>query len=136
MQSSFPIFNIFYGDLKKSVKFFLSSFLFLVLFNSLIMDSERGRAKAWPRIVYILSSGGLSVSALGLFKTSLTTIICIICILLGKGIASFTFLSLLACASAILFVVAPLRLTYFFMFQSNRDEIEQVYCTHLKIHKS
>ena len=32
------------------------------------MDSERGRAKAWPRIVYILSSGGLSVSALGLFK--------------------------------------------------------------------
>ena len=31
------------------------------------MDSERGPASAGPRIVYILSSGGLSVSALGLF---------------------------------------------------------------------
>ena len=77
------------------------------------MDSERGRAKAWPRIVYILSSGGLSVSALRLLKTSLITIICFICILLGKGIASFTFLSLLARALAILFVVFPLELTNF-----------------------
>ena len=32
------------------------------------MESERGRAKAWPLIVYILSSGGLSVSALRLLK--------------------------------------------------------------------
>ena len=46
--------------------FYLFIFV-LVLFNGPIMDSERGRATAWPRIVYILSSGGLSVSALGLF---------------------------------------------------------------------
>ena len=46
--------------------FYLIIFV-LVLFNSPIMDSERGRATAWPRIVYILSSGGLSVSVLGLF---------------------------------------------------------------------
>ena len=44
--------------------FYLIIFV-LVLFNSPIMDSERGRATAWPRIVYILSCGGLSVSALG-----------------------------------------------------------------------
>ena len=30
------------------------------------MESERGRAKAWALIVYILSSGGLSVSVLRL----------------------------------------------------------------------
>ena len=34
------------------------------------MDSERGPATAGPRIVYILSCGGLSVSALGLFPYS------------------------------------------------------------------
>ena len=33
------------------------------------MDSERGQARACPRIIYILSSGGLSVFALRLFKT-------------------------------------------------------------------
>ena len=41
--------------------------MFLVLFNGPIMDSEQGLAMAGPQIVYILSSGGLSVSALGLF---------------------------------------------------------------------
>ena len=91
---------------------YTSYFLFLVLFNGPIMDSERGLATAGPRIVYILSSGGLSVSALRQLKTSLITIICIICILLGKGIASFTFLSLLARALAILFVVTSLKFTY------------------------
>ena len=49
---------------------YTSYFLFLVLFNGPIMDSERGPATAGPRIVYILSSGGLSVSALGLFLYS------------------------------------------------------------------
>ena len=49
---------------------YTSYFLFLVLFNGPIMDSERGPATAGPRIVYILSSGGLSVSALGLFFNS------------------------------------------------------------------
>ena len=44
--------------------------MFLVLFNGPIMDSERGPATAGPQIVYILSSGGLSVSALGLFLNS------------------------------------------------------------------
>ena len=49
---------------------YTSYFLFLVLFNGPIMDSEQGPATAGPRIVYILSSGGLSVSALGLFLNS------------------------------------------------------------------
>ena len=37
------------------------------------------------------------------------------------------FLSLLACALAILFNVTSLQSTYTFMFKPNRDKIEQVY---------
>ena len=39
------------------------------------MESERGRAKAWPLIVYILSSGGLSVSALRLLQLNYEIVI-------------------------------------------------------------
>ena len=39
------------------------------------MESERGRVKAWPLIVYILSSGGLSVSELRLLQSNYKIVI-------------------------------------------------------------
>ena len=78
------------------------------------MESERGRAKAWPLIVYILSSGGLSVSALRLLKIFINSNnLHYLHFYWGKGIVSFMFLSLLARALAILFVVPSLKFTYF-----------------------
>ena len=67
------IFNPIFLQNTKRLQGYLIYFILLVRINTrknlffikgLIMESERGRAEAWPLIVYILSSGGLSVSAL------------------------------------------------------------------------
>ena len=81
------------------------------------MDSERGPATAGPRIVYILSCGGLSVSALGLFPKKKKKILYNFTEFWGDTIAPSQSWSFFACALAIL-----LHLT-----KMNRDVLEQVY---------
>ena len=84
------------------------------------MDSERGPVSAGPRIVYILSCGGLSVSALGIIKKN-------------NNNNFFIFIQ-----SSLIFggYIAPSHVLKFFsmclgypfhLSKMNRDVLEQVY---------
>ena len=85
------------------------------------MDSERGPATAGPRIVYILSCGGLSVSALGIKKN----------IYIYNNFFIFIQFSLIFGG-----YIAPSQVLKFFsiclgypfhLSKMNRDVLEQVY---------
>ena len=77
------------------------------------MESERGRAKAWPLIVYILSSGGLSVSALRLLKIFINSNKLHYLHLFGEGDCFFHVLKFTCTCLGNPICSNPLEFTYF-----------------------